>query len=168
MTEYQAWAERPGCIFGDMTDIVDTQTRSRMMSGIKGKDTQPEMLVRRRLHSLGYRYRLHVPELPGRPDLVFPSRKAVVQVQGCFWHHHHCKYFKWPSTRKEFWRSKLEGNEVRDSRNLYELKRLGWRVLIIWECAIRDGSLDAVISEATSWLDSDLEYLAIPEEGEGA
>lgn len=135
-----------------------------MMSGIRGENTKPEMIVRRRLHALGYRYRTHVPDMPGRPDMVFPRYRAIVQIHGCFWHHHNCKFFKWPSTRPEFWRAKIEANEIRDSRNLYRLKVDGWRVLILWECAIRSKPtdiVDGVISLISSWLESDREFLDI-------
>lgn len=136
-----------------------------MMSGIRDKDTKPEMIIRRRLHALGYRYRTHVPGLPGKPDIVFPRYRAIVQVQGCFWHHHDCKNFRWPSTRKAFWRAKIEGTERRDNRNLHLLKMDGWRVLIIWECALRDQpteAIDAVVSRIEGWLESDIEFLSLP------
>ena len=120
-----------------MTDIVDKKTRSRMMSGIRGVDTKPEMTVRKGLHSKGLRYRLHEKRLPGRPDLYFPQYKAVIQVQGCFWHKHDCSYFKWPSTRPRFWKEKLTANAVRDEQNVYRLEELGLRTLVIWECALR-------------------------------
>ena len=134
------------------------------MSGVKGKNTALELAVRRPLHKLGYRYRLHDKTLPGKPDLVLPRHKAVIFVNGCFWHHHTCKLFKWPSTRQDFWRSKILGNEIRDGRNLYRLKIDGWRVLIVWECAIKGQSaevIDRVISTAASWLESDVEFCNI-------
>jgi len=109
-----------------------------MMSGIKGKDTKPEIFLRKALHAKGFRYRLGGSGLPGKPDLVFPSRQTVVLVHGCFWHCHDCKYFKWPSTNQNFWQQKLEGNTVRDKRVKKELKRLGWEVITIWECELRE------------------------------
>ncbi len=145
-------------------DIVNKQTRSRMMSGVKGKNTRLELLVRGGLHKLGYRFRLHDKTLPGKPDLVLPRYRAVVFVNGCFWHHHSCKLFKWPSTRQEFWRQKIEDNEKRDSRNLHLLKIDGWRVLIVWECAIRGRSAEVVnevVSSIASWLDSGSEFREI-------
>lgn len=120
-----------------MVDVTDPATRSRMMSRIKGRDTQPEMAVRRALHAKGLRFRLHRKDLPGRPDLVFPKHGAVVLVHGCFWHLHGCSASKLPSTRPKFWRSKLRGNAVRDDANVSQLLKKGWRVAIVWECSIR-------------------------------
>jgi DNA mismatch endonuclease (patch repair protein) len=119
-----------------MVDVVSTETRSRMMSGIKGKDTKPEIVLRRRLHSAGFRFRLH-QNLPGRPDLVFRKWNAVIFVHGCFWHRHECRIFKWPATRIDFWRAKIDGNAQRDTRNIAKLRAEGWRVAIVWECALR-------------------------------
>jgi DNA mismatch endonuclease (patch repair protein) len=118
-----------------MADIVDRATRSRMMSGIRGKDTKPELLVRRYLHRAGLRYRLHAKSLPGRPDLVLTKYMTVVQVHGCFWHRHRgCRYAYTPSSNLPFWRAKFEENTSRDKRNTRKLHGLGWRVLTIWEC----------------------------------
>lgn len=127
-----------------MPDAVDPG-RSRQMSLIKAKDTKPEMIVRRLAHSLGYRFRLHRKDLPGKPDLVFPGRKAVILVHGCFWHRHRdaaCKLARLPKSRLGFWYPKLEQNAARDKRNEAELKHMGWRVLTIWECQVKD--LDAL------------------------
>lgn len=122
-----------------MADIVDAKTRSRMMSGIRGKDTGPEMLVRRYLHSCGLRYRLHLGGLPGRPDLVFPRHRTVVFVHGCFWHRHPgCRFSTTPATRPEFWAGKFEQNVARDQANVTALSAMGWQVLTIWECETRD------------------------------
>ena len=120
-----------------MADIVDRQTRSRMMAGIGGKNTRPELTLRRGLHAAGYRYRLHAPGLPGKPDLVFPSRHAVILVNGCFWHGHDCPLFKWPATRKQWWRKKITETQRRDARITRELLDQQWRVLVIWECALK-------------------------------
>jgi len=120
-----------------MIDVVDKQTRSRMMAGIGPEDTQPELYVRKILHKRGFRYKLHDKSLPGKPDLVLPKHAAVIQVQGCFWHGHKCHLFKWPSTRKEFWREKIGGNVERDKKNNQKLQSLGWKVLVIWECALK-------------------------------
>ena len=120
-----------------MTDVVDKKTRSRMMSDIRGKDTGPELLIRSGLHRRGIRYRLHDSRLPGKPDLVLRSRSAVIFVNGCFWHGHDCRYFKWPGTRPEFWRKKITGNRARDRRQFDQLRAAGWRVLVVWECAVR-------------------------------
>ncbi|WP_375208685.1 very short patch repair endonuclease [Hyphomonas jannaschiana] len=135
-----------------MADVVSPEVRSRMMSGIRGKDTKPEMIVRRGLHAMGFRYKLHDKKLPGKPDLVFPKYKAVIFVHGCFWHKHDCKYFKWPKTRTEFWRRKLLANSVRDQGVVQDLEELGWRVGTIWECAVRDTDPNELISFASNWL----------------
>lgn len=120
-------------------DIVDSRRRSEMMSGIKGKDTAPEIVVRRVAHRLGFRFRLYRKDLPGRPDLVFPKHRSVVFVHGCFWHRHSgCKYAYTPKTRVRFWTGKFSQNVARDHRNEEALHRLGWRVLVIWECQTRD------------------------------
>lgn len=126
-----------------MVDVVDKATRSRMMSGIQGKNTKPELLVRKYLHSRGLRFRLHAKELPGKPDLVFPKYKAVVFVHGCFWHQHPgCKYAYVPQSNTAFWREKLQYNQERDKLKAAALKKLGWRVLTIWECSLDDKSLE--------------------------
>lgn len=121
-----------------MMDVVNRATRSRMMSGIRGKDTTPELVVRRFLHRAGFRYRLHGRNLPGSPDIVLPRWNAVVLVHGCFWHAHEgCRYFRVPASRREFWEGKLLGNRARDLRNAAALEERGWRVGVVWECAIR-------------------------------
>src|SRR4051812_579368 len=104
-----------------MADVVSSVVRSRMMSGIRTKDTRPELVLRRLLHAKGFRFRLH-QDIPGRPDLVFGKRRAVIFVHGCFWHRHECKIFKWPKTRVEFWRGKIDGNAERDKRNIARLQ----------------------------------------------
>ncbi|WP_189530659.1 very short patch repair endonuclease [Paludibacterium paludis] len=126
-----------------MADIVDRATRSRMMSGIKNKDTKPEVFVRKALHARGFRYRLHVKNIPGKPDLVFPKYKALVFINGCFWHGHDCHYFKLPSTRTAFWQKKIESNRQRDSRQLTANRAAGWKTLVVWECAIRGAARTA-------------------------
>ena len=141
-----------------MVDVVDKKLRSRMMSGISGKNTKPEMLIRKGLHRRGFRYRLHKSDLPGKPDLVFPKYKAIILINGCFWHQHDCHLFKWPSTREEFWRKKILGNKARDERNLKIYSELGWKVLVIWECAIKGKTrrpLSEVIETAVEWLQLD-------------
>ena len=121
-----------------MLDIVDAKTRSHMMSKIKSTGTRPEMIVRRYLHGCGYRYALHKKDLPGSPDLVLSKYKLVVFVHGCFWHRHNgCFYTSQPATRVDFWVKKFEVNVARDAKNISELKRLGWRVLIVWECGLK-------------------------------
>ena len=127
------------------------------MSGIRGKDTSPELLIRKALFRKGFRYRLHYPGLPGKPDLVFPKYRAIVLINGCFWHGHGCHLFKWPKTRHEFWKDKISGNVERDHRNLGELHELGWRVLVVWECAVKGKqrlSSEEVVTRVAKWLRS--------------
>lgn len=109
-----------------------------MMSGIRGKDTKPEIVVRRLLYRSGFRYRLHRKDLPGRPDIVLPKYRTAILVHGCFWHGHaDCHLFRLPGSRTEFWKEKIAGNKVRDRRNLLLLHQSGWRTLEIWECALK-------------------------------
>lgn len=123
-----------------------------MMSGIRGKDTRPEIRVRQLLHRLGLRFRLHVAELSGKPDIVLKKFSAVVLVHGCFWHGHDCPMFKWPETRPEFWREKIEGNKMRDQKNRTDLRNAGWRVATVWECAIKGaGRLNDEILGTSLW-----------------
>ncbi len=125
------------------------------MSGIRGKDTRPEMVLRRGLHTLGFRYRLHDRRLPGRPDLCFPKHRAVIFVNGCFWHGHDCHLFRLPTTRREFWQQKIEGNRERDAATRTALLAGGWRVLTVWECALKGRHrllLDEVLDAAANWL----------------
>lgn len=120
-------------------DTVRAERRSEIMSRVRGAHTAPELTVRRLIHGLGYRFRLHRRDLPGRPDLVFPGRRKVIFVHGCFWHRHrHCALARMPKSRVEFWRSKLEGNAKRDDRNERTLRRAGWGVMNIWECQTGD------------------------------
>ena len=123
-----------------MTDVLTTAQRQLNMSRIRSKDTKPEMLVRRGLHSRGLRYRLHNHKLPGRPDLVFPKYHTVAFIHGCFWHAHGCALSKLPATRQDFWKKKLEGNAARDWRAIAALQTDGWSVLVMWECALRGPS----------------------------
>jgi len=120
-----------------LADVHDRKTRSRNMAAIKSQDTQPELLIRRSLHARGFRFRLHDQKLPGKPDLVLPKYGAVLLVNGCFWHGHCCEKFRWPKTRPEFWREKIGGTIERDLRNEDALATLGWRVGVIWECALK-------------------------------
>jgi DNA mismatch endonuclease (patch repair protein) len=135
-------------------DVLTPEQRRRCMSAIKGKNTKPEMAVRRMLHSLGYRYRLHVPSLPGKPDLVFSRRKKVIFVHGCFWHRHNCKLGKpVPKTNSDFWMDKLMENRKRDKKHYMNLKSMGWDVLVVWECNVRSGKLDSLLKKITNFLD---------------
>ena len=140
-----------------MADIVSPVVRSRMMAGIRGRDTKPELVLRHGLHRQGFRYRLHVKDIPGKPDIVFPKYQAVLFANGCFWHGHDCHLFKWPSSRAEFWRSKITGNVARDKRVKESLLAAGWRVLTVWECAMKGpGRLAAgkVVARSAAWLRS--------------
>jgi DNA mismatch endonuclease, patch repair protein len=118
-------------------DALTPEQRSLNMSRVRSKDTKPEMLIRKGLHAAGLRYRLHGRRLPGTPDLIFPGPRAVVFVHGCFWHGHHCPMFRLPATRAAFWSSKIAANQARDTAALAALSSDGWRVLTIWECALR-------------------------------
>ena len=120
-----------------MADIVDRATRSRMMSGIRGKDTRIEVTVRKALFARGFRYLLNDRRLPGKPDMVFPKHHAVVFVHGCYWHGHDCALFRLPSSNREFWGTKIGANRARDVGTLQALRDLGWRVAVVWECALR-------------------------------
>lgn len=127
------------CLESRLTDVVNQSTRSRMMAGIKGSNTQPELLVRRYLHATGLRFRLHDRRLPGRPDIVLPRYRTVVLIHGCFWHRHpDCRYATTPATRADFWASKFSSNVQRDQRVAAALVSLGWKVLTFWECETRD------------------------------
>ena len=140
-----------------MADIVSPAKRSQMMSGIKGKNSLPEILVRKALFAMGCRYRLHRGDLPGTPDITMPGRKIAIFVHGCFWHAHQgCKFAKTPSTRSDFWTAKLQGNVDRDRRAADRLTGMGWRVLNVWECSTRDPEAARGLSEALrAWIDSD-------------
>jgi len=144
-----------------MVDVVDSATRSRMMSGIRGRNTKPEILIRSLLHRHGFRFRLHARDLPGKPDIVLPRYHAVVFVHGCFWHGHDCPLFKWPGTRPEFWREKIGRNRVNDRKATEALLAMGWRVGIVWECAIRGAgkSIEGVAQSLATWLRSDAQFI---------
>lgn len=145
-------------------DPLSPAQRRHNMSRIRARDTQPEMLIRRGLHGRGLRYRLHDGTLPGRPDIVLPGRRAVVQVNGCFWHGHDCPKGVTPGTNTAFWRLKIERNRTRDRVTTAALLDAGWRVLTIWECALRGRarrSPGAVIDEIIAWLDSEAQVCEI-------
>ena len=134
-----------------------------MMSGIRGKNTQPELLIRKALHARGFRYRLHC-DLPGKPDICLRKHRAVIFVHGCFWHGHGCHLFKWPKTRPEFWREKIGRNRAVDERAERSLMEGGWRQAMIWECALKGRNrlpLEDVISACADWLNSDRPRLEI-------
>ncbi len=142
----------------DVVDVHDTEARSRNMRAVRSKNTKPEVQVRRCLHAAGFRFRLHRKDLPGNPDIVLPKYCAVIFVHGCFWHGHACHLFKWPSSRTEFWQKKIGNNQERDLRNICQLKDLGWRVLTVWECALKGRhrlSAEVITQEITQWLNSE-------------
>lgn len=136
-----------------MADIVDANTRSRMMASIRNKNTQPELLLRSALHDAGLRYRLHGAKLPGKPDLVFAKHQAVVFVHGCFWHRHRdCRFATTPATRPEFWTTKFSANIERDKRNVAALLEIGWRIATVWECALKGSDVIRVAEVVARWL----------------
>lgn len=120
-----------------MADVVDAATRSRMMSGIRSKDTGIELTVRKALFARGFRFRLHVKQLPGKPDIVLPKYRAAIFVHGCFWHGHGCRLFKLPSTRRDFWKLKIDYNRENDANAAGDLLSSGWRVAVIWQCQLQ-------------------------------
>ena len=139
-------------------------TRSRNMAAIRGRDTKPEVRIRKALHALGFRYRTHAKELPGRPDLVLPKYKAVVFINGCFWHRHDCHMFKWPLTRPDFWQQKIGKNAENDIRNLALLKEAGWRVATVWECAVKGKARlgdDRSVQLLVDWIRSNEDSITI-------
>jgi DNA mismatch endonuclease, patch repair protein len=137
-----------------MADVHSTAARRRNMAAIRSKNTKPELLVRQSLHAAGYRYTLHNKKLPGRPDIVLPKHGAAILINGCFFHGHECEKFRWPATRAEFWRDKIGGNRERDKRNVALLREAGWRVLVVWECAIRgdQASKKSALAKIVRWV----------------
>lgn len=134
------------------------------MAAIRGRDTKPELQIRRAVHAAGLRFRLHVEDLPGKPDLVFPRHRAAVFVNGCFWHLHGCSLFKWPRARERFWREKITRNAENDRRAFERLRATGWRVAIVWECALKGKTrLDPneVATRLACWIRSDEETLIV-------
>ena len=137
------------------------------MSAIKGKDTKPELIVRKGLFARGFRFRLHEKKLAGKPDLVLRKYNAAIFVNGCFWHGHQCRLFKWPETRADFWRNKIQRNEANDSRNLHLLRTSGWRIMLIWECALKGKSekeIDRALDRAAAWLCGQGKFLEIADD----
>jgi DNA mismatch endonuclease (patch repair protein) len=147
-----------------MADIVSPEVRSRMMSGIRGRDTKPELMLRKGLHAAGFRYRLHVKDLPGKPDMVFPRHRAVLFAHGCFWHGHDCHLFRWPSTRQDWWREKITRNQTVDACSEHVLAERGWRIGVVWECALKGRDrlpFADVLQKCIEWLRSDAPALQI-------
>lgn len=137
-----------------MVDRLTPERRSRLMSRIGPKNTKPELTVRRMLHAAGWRYRLHRKGLPGTPDIVFGTRRAVLFVHGCFWHGHHCRLGRLPKTRTEFWSEKIAGNKARDRRKVDELVEKGWRVMTIWQCGLKDA--EGTLRDVEAFLNGDV------------
>jgi DNA mismatch endonuclease (patch repair protein) len=131
-------------------DVLTKAERSKQMSLVRSKDTKPELLVRRLVHRLGFRYSLHKGDLPGKPDLVFPSRKRIIFVHGCFWHAHDCRLGRMPKSRLRYWTPKIERNSIRDALTLRRLRGMRWRCLVLWECQLRD--LDALSARVERFL----------------
>lgn len=147
-----------------MPDIVTPEVRSRMMAGIRGKNTKPELTLRRGLHASGFRFRLHDRTLPGKPDIVFPKYRAVLFAHGCFWHGHDCHLFKWPSSRPDFWRVKINRNREVDALASIALQEAGWRQGIVWECALKGKArlpIETVLADCAAWLQSDVPFFEI-------
>ena len=152
-----------------MADTVDKATRSRMMASVRSKDTKIEMVLRRRLFAIGFRYRLHVRRLPGSPDMVFSRYRAAVFIHGCFWHMHGCRRSKLPETRANWWKDKILSNRERDLSSIRQLRAFGWRVMVVWECSLRvpkslrQKAIADVANSMEIFIKSHQEYLEIPE-----
>lgn len=147
-----------------MTDVHDPATRSRNMAAVRARDTKPELMIRRALHGAGLRYRLNVRDLPGKPDIVLPRYRAVVFVHGCFWHRHDCDLFRWPESRTEFWREKLDANAARDVKAADALEEAGWRQAVIWECALKGRKkrdFQDTMQRLIAWIRSDEQAITI-------
>jgi len=147
-----------------MADIVSAAVRSRMMAGIRGKNTNPELLLRKGLHARGFRFRLHDRSLPGTPDIVLPRHRAVIFAHGCFWHGHDCHLFKWPKTRDEFWRAKIARNQELDAKAEATLAKTDWRYALIWECALKGRTrlpIETVLASCAEWIRSEVPRLEI-------
>lgn len=138
-----------------MADIKTSEARSANMAAIKSKNTKPELLIRKALYAKGFRYRLHDKKLPGKPDLVLKKYNAVIFINGCFWHKHSCHLFKWPQTRMDFWKKKIESNVLRDEQNYLKYQESGWKVLVVWECALKGKHrllFDDLIEQIIYWI----------------
>lgn len=147
-----------------MSDIVDKETRSRMMSGIRSKNTKPEILIRKGLYHRGYRYRLHVKKIPGNPDIVLRKYNSVIFINGCFWHKHNCHLFKWPKSNIEFWKKKILKNVSNDIKNQEILNKSKWKIAIIWECSLKGKEkldIEIILDKITQWLNNDSKRLEI-------
>lgn len=153
-----------------MADTVNKETRSRMMSGIRGKDTRPELLLRRALHARGFRYRLHPKTMNGRPDMVLTKHRVAVFVHGCFWHRHEgCRFASTPATRTEFWAAKFAANIRRDQKVVATLSENGWRIAIVWECALKkQANVDLTVEQLADWILEGGSFIEIGEKDAGS
>ncbi len=151
-----------------MADIFSPEKRSQVMSGIRSRNTRPELIIRKALHAKGFRYRIADSRLVGKPDLVFPKYHAVIFVHGCFWHGHDCHLFKWPATRQEFWEEKIRKNRYRDTVTEKTLLEAGWRILTVWECALKGKNrvpFDTLIQDISLWLENNEPAMVIRSKG---
>lgn len=149
---------------GDMVDSFDTVKRSEIMRRVRGKDTYPEKVLRKILFALGFRYRLHVKNLPGTPDLVLARYRSAIFINGCFWHWHGCRRSRMPTNNVEYWRTKIDRNRTRDRNNYVSLLANGWRVLVIWECSLKKYSTDDAGRLAAEWLKGESTFCVIEPE----
>ncbi|MBP1315109.1 DNA mismatch endonuclease Vsr [Herbaspirillum sp. 1130] len=146
-----------------MVDVHKPEIRSKNMRAVRPKDTRPELIVRRAIHARGFRYRLHARDLPGSPDLVLPKYRSVIFIHGCFWHGHNCPMFKTPATNTDFWISKIERNKANDLKFMAELLGGGWRVAVVWECALkgRGSNAQTAVDLLEEWLLSERSELEL-------
>jgi DNA mismatch endonuclease (patch repair protein) len=133
-----------------MTDFVTAKQRSKIMASVGTRDTGPELLLRKSLHRLGYRYRTHYRKLPGKPDIAFPRLKKAIFVHGCFWHGHRCRWGRLPKSRLEYWKPKIAVNKARDRRAIRAIRRTGWDILVVWQCELRD--LERILPRVLTFL----------------
>ncbi len=147
-----------------MMDVVSSKKRSQMMAGIHARNTKPEIAIRRLLHKSGFRFRIHNDELPGKPDIVLKKYRAIIFVHGCFWHRHQCHLFKWPKTRAEFWKTKINRNVLNDKKAIRDLHIADWRICVVWECSVKgtkkksSSHMEKLIK---NWLDSNKNMVEI-------
>lgn len=141
-----------------MADVLSKEQRAKCMSMVKSKNTKPEIQVRCFLFAHGFRFRLHRKDLPGKPDIVLPKYKIAIFVNGCFWHGHNCRYAKLPATNTVFWQEKIKGNVVRDTKNISELQRMGWRIYIIWQCELKPKLIETTLENLLRDIDNAKNY----------
>ncbi|MEF2968617.1 very short patch repair endonuclease [Paenibacillus sp. M1] len=140
-------------------DSFSKEKRSQIMSNVKSKNTTPELIVRRLLHRMGYRFRLHRPDLPGKPDIVLPKYKKVIFINGCFWHgHENCKKSQLPKTNREFWQSKIRKNKSRDEKSINKLLEMGWQCLVIWDCQIKKKDIEKLVIILEGFMKGEMDY----------